>query len=159
MIGLNIGCGGATKLGYINFDIQKIAGIDVVGDARVLPFKYEVIDRIELFHVIEHFNKFEAYVLLNECFRVLVDKGCLIIECPDLKGNIERFLGGDKFSINTIFGLQRNPYDHHKYGYTIESLSELLEKYGFKVNYAGDGTDYHIADEACLRIEAFKNGG
>jgi len=159
MICLNIGCGGVVKPGYINLDIQKISGIDVVGDARILPFKDEVIDRIESFHLIEHFDKFEAYVLLNEWFRVLVDKGRLIIECPDLKGNIKRFLEGDEFSINTFFGLQRNPYDYHKYGYTIESLSELLEKYGFKVNYTGEGTDYHTEDEACIRVESFKNGG
>jgi len=158
MIKLNIGCGRHKKEGYINIDIKNSKGCDpdVFADCRDLPYKKNTIDVIESYHLIEHLTKPEVIEALKHWYNLLKPEGMLIIECPNLLGICKELINGNLERINNLYGLQRHPYDYHKYGYTPASLLNLLVKTGFRKAWEYEPTDYHTKTEPCLRMEAHK---
>ena len=63
---LNIGCGEKQKQGYISVDFRKTVFVDVVADARKLPFKNESFHHVYSSHLIEHFSHMEVEDVLKE---------------------------------------------------------------------------------------------
>jgi predicted SAM-dependent methyltransferase len=53
---LNVGCGLNIKKDWINLDLHKLEGVDVVHDIEKIPWPFEdnYFDEIECFHVLEH---------------------------------------------------------------------------------------------------------
>ena len=160
MLKLNLGCGRHKKEGYINIDIKDSKGCepDVLADCRNLPYKKNTIDVIESYHLIEHLTKQEAIEAVQHWYNLLKPGGTLIIECPNILGICKKFVEGNVNRFNEIYGLQRNPYDFHKFGYTPTSLLNLLVKVGFKKVWEAEPTDYHAepGSDSCLRMEALK---
>ncbi len=73
--------GGPNSLqipGVVNCDINSYKTVDIIGDARKLPFKDGVFKGIICNSVLEHI--FEVEKVVDECFRVL-DKGGYIFMC------------------------------------------------------------------------------
>ena len=67
---LNIGSGGHRLAPHItNLDIAKGNGVDVIGDAHLLPFRNESVDNILLLAILEHVR--EPTKVICESYRVL----------------------------------------------------------------------------------------
>lgn len=78
---LNIGCGNDIRKEYINLDIAKLEGVDVVCDIEnnSLPFDDELFEKIVCNDVLEHVD---ITKVLKEIHRVLRPGGVLEIRVP-----------------------------------------------------------------------------
>jgi len=79
---LHLGCGRIIKKGYLNLDIKKLPGVDVIHDLTKYPypFKDNTFDLIEMHHVLEHLN--EPLKVLEELWRISKPGGKIIIAVP-----------------------------------------------------------------------------
>jgi predicted SAM-dependent methyltransferase len=155
---LHLGCGNIHKNGYINVDVRKTDFVDVVCDLNVYLGRQSANSSsvIESYHVIEHLGRHVVPKMLSHCYRVLVPNGKLILECPDFDQAVKDYVAGNKTRIDNIFGLQRTNYDYHKFGYTKESLEEVLRNAGFKNIMFEAPTDSHKDYEPCMRVVCIK---
>ena len=78
---LNIGCGNDIKEGYINLDISKLPGVDVVCDIEnsFLPFENNIFEHIICYDILEHVDYPKV---LKEIYRVLKVDGIVEIRVP-----------------------------------------------------------------------------
>jgi predicted SAM-dependent methyltransferase len=114
-------------------------------------------DEIEAFHLIEHLDGPRGKSFVCQCFHVLRPGGRLVLECPDLEAVCALYATDPARATLSLFGHQnRGRSMRHRYGYSRSSLAALLTEVGFHVEHVSDGTDYHAAEEPCLRIEARK---
>ena len=79
---LNLGCGREIKEGYINADMSRHDGVDVVWDLNVLPlpFKDNSVDEILCSHILEHL--INPYPLVLDIYRVLKPGGLFHCKLP-----------------------------------------------------------------------------
>lgn len=79
---LNIGCGKDVREGYVNMDIRKTPGVDVVRDLNKLPypFKKEQFEEVLAYNVLEHLE--DPCAVLEELHRILKNNGVLKITVP-----------------------------------------------------------------------------
>lgn len=77
MIRLNLGCGTRWEVGWVNLDLVRLPGVDVVHDLDVLPwpFKDGVASEVKGEDVFEHVA--DPLGFMAECWRVLVPGGSL----------------------------------------------------------------------------------
>lgn len=120
---INLGCGPVGKEDWINIDwgilailhrcplIEKALikfnlfpkGYDVSWPKNLklhnckkkLPFAENSIDYIYTSHFLEHFKKFEAERIINDCFRVLKKGGIIRVVVPDLELLVKKYLEKD----------------------------------------------------------------
>lgn len=167
-IWINIGCGIKYWDGWINADISKTRPkLDMVFDARVLPFKDNSADVIAAIHVIEHFFLHEAKDMLKEWQRVLKPGGLLILELPCMD-KVFHYIAqcitkkqplNARFSYWPIWGKYENnnlcnDATAHKWGYTKSDLKSLLEYVGYR-NVINRQACYH-EQMRDMRFEATK---
>ncbi|MFA5931734.1 MAG: class I SAM-dependent methyltransferase [archaeon] len=135
MTKLEIGSGAKPKEGYLHFDVRKIEGIDVVGDARSLPFENEEFEEVFSRFFLEHLPRKDAKRALQEMFRVLKNGGILEIIVPNIAYFCRLFVEekGQKkeWALNKIYGFENYTEDHHYFGYDADTLSSLLKEIGF----------------------------
>lgn len=85
---LNLGCGPHTMKGWVNIDLESHPGLEFERwDLRHgLPpeIKPDSVDYIFSEHFIEHITKYDAFILLRACIRVLKPGGVIRISTPDL---------------------------------------------------------------------------
>lgn len=143
---LEIGAGRSKKRGFITLDLNLQN--DYPFDLKMgLPFPANSIDFIYSEHVFEHFTYRELTFLLDECFRVLKDKGKISISVPnteiwinayfDNKANFdtERYCGYDcglSYSskidyLNYIFYMD----GQHHYMFDKQNIISILKDTGF----------------------------
>ncbi len=78
---LNIGCGKDIREGYVNLDIVKLKGVDVVCDInKKLPFKKNHFDEILAMDILEHVDDLPK--VMKDLHRILKPKGILKIRVP-----------------------------------------------------------------------------
>ncbi len=79
---LNLGCGTDIREGYVNLDIIKRQGVDVVHDVNRFPypFKTSYFDEIYASHLLEHAE--DVLKVLEELYRILKPGGMLIAKVP-----------------------------------------------------------------------------
>jgi len=133
---------------WIKQDVRKVKGIDLVCNAKKLPFKDNSLTEIFSFHVIEHFGWREVEDVLKEWVRVLASNGILEMLTPDfymLWGNLvsqrnlpktEKWRGGpvdSQFVAYVTGGGQDYPENTHLAHYTDGWYKETLEKLGCEV--------------------------
>lgn len=141
---LEVGCGFSPKQEYLHCDIRPLYGVEVVCEAWNIPFPKNTIHMIYSRHMLEHLSQDEAVRALKHWFNILSDGGKLDLNVPDLDKTIEQLKLPGKSPYNdveisnhlhamySLFGWQDYPFDFHKWGYTLESLSELLHYVGFE---------------------------
>ena len=143
---LNLGCGDKILPGYVNVDVvQSRAGArpDIVCDLHDLsPLADNSADEVLSVHVVEHFWRWEIRDVLREWVRVLKPGGRMIIECPNIESACRTFLENpgqfsreDKNGQRTMWVFYgdpawKDPLMIHRWGYTPESLRELLGEVG-----------------------------
>jgi predicted SAM-dependent methyltransferase len=111
-------------------DIRDIPGV-LKMDIRKLDFPNATFDGVELHHVLEHLERSDAPIALHEILRVLKPGGIFEISVPDLKRCAQSLLAGDFRVIDNIYSSNDDPIMHHRWGYTPESLENILNEVGF----------------------------
>ena len=140
---LNIGCGPNALAGWVNIDMARAPGVDVVWDLRRgLPFADESCAAVFGEHVVEHMPKAAAEFLAREARRVLQPGGVLRLSTPDAGRYLRSYAGDGEFLRHPAFGrpvetpLERvnqmmREDGQHLWAYDAESLLLLLRKAGF----------------------------
>ncbi|MAG07430.1 hypothetical protein CMI46_01280 [Candidatus Pacearchaeota archaeon] len=79
---LHLGCGEDIKKDYVNLDIKKSLGVDVVHDLTKFPypFKDNTFDLIEMHHVLEHLEN--PLKVIEELWRISKPGAKVIISVP-----------------------------------------------------------------------------
>lgn len=162
---LNIGAGEKRLQGYTGVDVVARGAADIVAPAHQIPLEDGVVEEVLAIHLLEHFYQWEADDALKEWKRLLKPGGKLVLELPNLRKCMENILSGftkdgkhpDQMGWWGLFGdpRQRDPYMSHKFGYTPESLTALLESHGFK-KISEQPTQFHRTGKLHrdMRIEA-----
>jgi len=139
----------------LRLDVRESVKPDIVWDLEKLPlpFKDEEFDLIYAKDVVENITWRKTEALLNELFRILKHGGKIYIQVPDLEAiakkaifNPDNCLGdmcGWKLISYWIYGGQDYPENIHKAGFTISTLSKLLQQIGFQLEEIknDDGTN------------------
>ncbi len=132
---LNLGCGEKPLDNYINVDIRPVPGVDIVADARSLPYEPGSVDEIASSHLIEHFREHQLRTqILPYWKRLLKPGGYIRIICPNWEVIVEYLNQGriswEEFKYLT-FGAQDYIGDDHFAMYTPKTLRNLLIESGF----------------------------
>src|SRR3989344_4898284 len=79
---LNLGCGPDIKQGYVNMDVLKISGVDVVHNLNKFPypFKNNEFDEVYASHVLEHLDDF--IIVMKELKRICKPGALIKIRGP-----------------------------------------------------------------------------
>lgn len=173
---LNLGCGMTPTAGWLNLDnswsvrlarsplaplairladagqanfLRYVRTSDIRwADALRLPFAAGSVEVIYTSHMVEHLDRREARLFLQEAMRVLKSGGVLRIGVPDLSilmdeyrqtGDMDRFVERSTMTEPKPRGLLRKlvyvfltGFRHHNWMYDGASVSKLLLANGFK---------------------------
>ena len=87
---LNLGCGRDIKEGYINVDMEKLPGVDIVANVeKGLPIEDNSIDEVYTAHFLEHV--YDLHGVIEEIYRICKDKAKVIIRVPHFTTNTYEF--------------------------------------------------------------------
>lgn len=159
---LHLGCGDKRWPGFINVDL--FGEYDIKADLKSLPFPDNYADEIVAIHVFEHFYRWEVQGVLDEWERVLKPGGKLVLELPSMNkilGYMKQCMDAGKPMVvrKTWLALWGDP-DYksvemtHKWGYSTEELTLLLEDCGFR-DIQSTEPRYHMKSRD-MRMEAIK---
>ena len=85
------------------------------------------VEEIVMISCIEHFTKTQAKFVMSEIKRVLKPFGDLKFDFPDIKETVNQYYVSDPdHMIRLIYCNQKDEYSLHKWGYTWNSVLELL---------------------------------
>lgn len=133
VLGLDIGCGENKRSGLIGIDLTRTASVDVIADARTLPFRDSSFDYVFSSHVIEHFSCREVTRVLAEWVHVLKKGGAIEVRCPDLRARAFLFFLNPTWqNVKNIYGGQNYAGNYHKCGFSYGLLKRLLESCGIR---------------------------
>lgn len=101
-----------------------------------LPFKSNIVDKINFFHTIEHIEAKFHEGMLKEFWRVLKPNGQIFISYPEFVACAKNYINNDKgqrkFFSHTIYGRQNFPSDYHVSLMDSREFFTLLGNCGFK---------------------------
>ena len=148
---LHLGCCNRYFDGYVNIDgeyMKDDPNVIIHDITTVFPIPDNSVDEILTVHVIEHIDRWAIEDTLTEWHRILRPGGQLSTEWPDLlKACLQ--IAKDPSSLletqsrenkrvtkHTMHVIYGNPRFKHKamthaWGYSIDSLTELMKKIGF----------------------------
>lgn len=143
MLNLNLGAGSNRKQDYISVDYYTDADQKV---DLTKSWPWAEVDNIYASHFIEHLDRHEFIHFVHEVKRVLKIGGTLEIRCPDLSILCRKFLydPSDMFTMMQLYGLQTNPGEYHKNGFTEELLKEWFKDYKAEVLDPSTDTELHM---------------
>src|SRR3989344_6063975 len=130
---LNFGCGNIQKKGYINIDLHKIPGVDMVLDMEKYPypFKDNSADKIACESVLQFLN--DVGKTMEEFHRILKPGGVLFVHVPHFtsKNTWKNPYQKRGFSYNTLDFFQKP-----KYYYTDWKFTKIKRKLVFGKKYS-----------------------
>ncbi|MBL7206651.1 MAG: class I SAM-dependent methyltransferase [Candidatus Aenigmarchaeota archaeon] len=103
----------------INLDVKHSPGLDIIADARHLPFKQDSFELILFTDVIEHLPEDEEDNALKEIHRTLRSNGRVILSTPN-----DRFLF--KYLDPSFWLIKHRHYKNH-------DIRKFLENNNFKI--------------------------
>lgn len=138
---LHLGCQEKYLKGYINIDlppekhsVQEVKA-DKYADVRELVYEEASVDEIRSHHLLEHFSRQEALVLLSRWHKWLKIGGVLVVETPDFEESAEKFVSSsldDQFVLaRHIFGSHEASWAYHKDFWSEQKFRYVLESLGF----------------------------
>ncbi|CAB4176295.1 Methyltransferase type 11 [uncultured Caudovirales phage] len=135
--------------------------VDILSDVKKLPFEDDTVDEILTVNLVDHIRLQEIPTMFNEWHRILKSGGKLIIDVGDAIGNAKLLADAKtddelEWALRLMYCHSRDEFDSHRWGYTANYLTNVLQKYGF--NYLWDKTDYieHVYPAFQLCVEAVK---
>ena len=179
---LEIGGGKKPTKGYLQMDMKKLEGVDIVGDARDIPLKDGTLDEIYGHWVLEHFAYRDIVPLLNHWRSKLKPGGVVHMVTNNGEAHLNAYLMGviDIHELNRmIFGVNQSwipikkisdlTPNHHYLEIEIEDLhkifwTEVLVRYFFEPifdNVEVSCTWQHREDDGSMKcpviiIKAYK---
>ena len=155
---LHLGCGKRRIDGALNVDANPAVEPDYLLDVIADPWPWEdgSVERIEAYHLLEHVGEAAGKTFLARCWRALKPDGILVLEFPDLEALCEKYPRSTQRVRRSLYGLQTNGWQGHRWGYCQRTITQAAKVAGFSAIKITTGTDYHIANEPCLRAEAVK---
>lgn len=128
-----IGCGEYPMQGAINIDIRKLPGVDIVADAKKLPFKNAEIGGIASRNIIEHFDRFEIKEVIKEWNRVIKKGGFVSFETVDMGTAMDVWRDIPRENLlDCMYGAQTYPENFHKMLITEDIMDELFKEVKMK---------------------------
>lgn len=138
---LHLGCQENYLDGYVNVDLppeqhtaEKVKA-DLYADVRELKEEDESVDEIRTHHMLEHFSRQEALILLSRWHRWLKMGGILRVETPDFEESARKFLNGkleDQFRLGRhIFGSHEADWAYHRDYWCEEKFRFVLRELGY----------------------------
>jgi predicted SAM-dependent methyltransferase len=163
---LHFGCGTRFAPGWVNIDAFEQPKLDLQWDLRDrLPCEAGVADLIYSEHVLEHFEKEDADVLLAEAFRLLAPGGRIRLGVPDAALYMKNYAANDREFFHTLrnIGNPVQPLDTpakvinqmfrmggaHRFAWDFETLSQELARVGF-VRIVQCGSGRSSRSDLCL---------
>ena len=157
MIKLHLGCGHRNfGKDWIHIDGGNFSHLDS-HDIVNLPFEDRSIDLIYASHVLEYFDRDEAFEVLRKWYTKLTPKGILRLAVPDFQAMATLYLKGQKLDsfLGPLYGKMKmcNHNIYHKTVYDFNSLANLLHQVGFSTIYRYDwkGLDYPDGWDDCSK--------
>ena len=157
-IDINIGSGsGSPKYLPEQMDfyltLDKCAKADIQKDILEPGlFNDNTINSFLMEHVLEHFSSEDGEKVISTLYNALKPDGELELSVPDM-GNIDQVSDKD-YRLKVMYGWRiYGEAMFHRFGYTLQSLSELLLKYKFQIIKIEEGWEY---DAPSIRILARK---
>ena len=143
---LNLGCGTKKIEGWINVDCLAQFNPDLVHDISYpLPYNDESIDEILAEDILEHFDKYQRFIIFYDWARILKVGGIITISVPNMHKILSRyFYFRLKFNFDSFFNRvygenlweSKRYIGHfgiHKWGYTEKTLKEFIKNFGLEV--------------------------
>lgn len=135
-LNLHLGCGKINHSQFVNIDALPASHIHYIRNlSDSMPFLTETVDLIYSCHCLEHFSHTEISQVLSEWFRVLKVGGILRISVPNFDYLVQVYQKNN-YDVGMIMlplmGAQNHQYNYHKIIFNKQSLTQLLEKTGFK---------------------------
>ncbi|MBB6638139.1 class I SAM-dependent methyltransferase [Cohnella thailandensis] len=132
---VNLGSGTLIEDEYINVDMREIDGVDVVADARELPFPEASVSELYLSHIIEHFSEQEMRdKVLPHWYSKIAYGGKIKVICPNWKAMLDGYAQGEiSYEVlkEVTFGSQEYEGNYHYNMFTPQTLQQMLEEIGF----------------------------
>ncbi len=160
-IKLHLGCQEKYLEGYVNIDlppdahtVQK-AKVDLEADVRTLSYERESVDEVRSEHLLEHFSRQEALLLLARWHKWLKMGGVMHTETPDFEESAKKFLKGsldEQFMFaRHIFGSHEADWAYHKDFWSENKYTYVLRELGY-----GDFRFDKISNNLESKIPALK---
>lgn len=130
---LNLGCGNDVREGWVNLDIHRLPGVDVVHDISTLPlpFKDDEFDFILCQDILEHVD----YIpILRDLHRILKKGGAIEIRVPHFTSrfNFVDPTHRHAFSVETFQFFLKSSLYHRSYYFDFHFTEVSLEKISFE---------------------------
>jgi len=105
---LNIGCGRDIREGWVNLDINKTSGVDVVHNLNEFPypFKENSLDEVLAIDVFEHVD--DLILVLEELFRICKPGATIKAVVPYGVGWVEHIQHKRGFNYTTFKSVSQN---------------------------------------------------
>jgi len=158
---LDVGCGGATRPGWVGIDKYVVAPGVIKADMYKLPYEDGTVDVIHSSHSLEHLSLRRSHLALRDWFRALRSGGVLFLSMPDLDAIMRILLSPitpaqRRWYMYTLFGWQApmgtpdvddakdDPGQYHCSGHSLQTITEELLGIGYIINesylFEGYGT-------------------
>ena len=133
MLKLHLGCGHVHLPGYTNIDISPFEGVDLVCDARSLPYDDNSVDFIYSCALIEEFGRYEWVDVLRHWCAKLKPGARLRLSTSDFGAVCCRYVQGESLTrmLGLVIGGQREEHTHHGMVFDYNLLKDGLFMAGF----------------------------
>lgn len=135
---LNLGCGNTRYEDTINLDILNCSmiNVDIIANAKMIPFKDESFEKVFLFQVIEHIERRFHMRVFDESWRVLKKQGIILLTSIDSIEIMKRFIDnkyGKRWQWYNwmLYGRQLYAGDYHVTAIERQDLVDKLISAGF----------------------------
>jgi hypothetical protein len=162
---LMIGAGYDRRPGWKTLDARPETAPDFFCTVPPLPPEIASLEAVEMIHFLGHLYPWDGLALLNEIFSLMVPRGGIVIECPNMAVCASVLLGylpepphahPGQFSTWGLWGdpTHRDPLMMIRWGYSPVTLRFLLEDIGFRNVVVLPATSHQQCRD--FRIEARK---
>lgn len=138
---LHLGCQEKYLDGYVNIDlppsehtVERVKA-DRYADVRDLSYAENSISEIRSHHLLEHFTRQQALLLLARWHKWLKPNGLLVVETPDFEESAKKFLKAnpdEQFVFGRhIYGSEEAAWATHKDYWSETKYRFVLSRLGF----------------------------